>query len=77
MTTSEKPFSIPTRLIVLEIVGTLFVVIGLLELTGGVEILPVALRFDDYGFAFIAAGIVLMLPLTANVVAQVIKRAKQ
>lgn len=76
MPTNEKPFSIPTRLIVLDIVGTLFAVIGFLELTAGVELLPIALRFDGYGFALIVTGVILMVPLMANIVAQVINRAK-
>lgn len=76
MPISEKPFSIPTRLIVLDIVGTLLAAIGLLELTAGLELLPIALRFDGYGFALVVAGVILMLPLMANLVAQVINRTK-
>ena len=76
MTTNKKPFSIPARLIVLDVVGTLFVVIGLLALTAGIELLPTSLRFDGYGVAFIIAGVILMLPLIAHVVARVAKGAR-
>lgn len=76
MPTNEKPFSIPTRLIVLDVVGTLLAVIGFLDLTAGVELLPIALRFDGDGFALIVTGVILMVPLMANIVAQVINRAK-
>ncbi len=73
MTTTDKPLSIPARLIVLDVIGTLFVVIGLLELTAGIELLPAPLRFDGYGFALVVAGIVLMLPLIAHVISRVVK----
>ena len=76
MTNTGKPFSIPTRLIVLDIMGTLLAAIGLLELTAGLELLPIAFRFDGYGLALIVSGGILMLPLIANIVAQVINRAK-
>ena len=76
VTTNKKPFSIPARLIVLDVVGTLFVVIGLLALTAGIELLPTSLRFDGYGVAFIIAGVILMLPLIAHVVARVAKGAR-
>lgn len=76
MTTTEKPFSIPTRLIVLDVVGTLLFVIGLLELVVGIELLPTSLRFEGYGFALIVAGVVLMLPLVAHLVARAVKGSR-
>ncbi len=74
---AAKPFSIPARLIVLDVIGTLLLATGLLKVIADVEWLPEAMRFEGYGLALIVAGAMLMIPLIVHVVVHVISRATQ
>ncbi len=76
MTTKENKFFVPVRLIVLDVLGTVLLMTGLVRLFAGVHFLPEQLRLKDYGFALIFTGIVLMLPLMVHLVARIVKRTK-
>ena len=72
---SRKSVSIPARLIVLDVLGTLLLVTGSLKLVAGIEVFPGQARFGDE-LVFIVAGIILMLPLIVHVIVRAIRRAK-
>ena len=73
---TEKPFSIPARLIILDVIGMLLLTIGLIEGVAKIDVLPDDMRFQGYETAFIVAGFLLMAPLLVHVVAMVIRRAR-
>jgi hypothetical protein len=74
---TAKPFSIPVRLIVLDVIGTVLLATGLLKVVAGVDWFPRQLLFEGYGFAFIVGGAMLMVPLIAHIVFQAISRSAQ
>lgn len=73
---ASKPFSIPARLIILDVIGTLLLATGLLKVLADVEFLPRYMLFDGYGFAFIVSGTLLMIPLIAHIVVHAGNRAR-
>ena len=76
MANDEHSVSIPLTLIVLDVIGMLLVVIGLLGAVADIDILPEGLRFQGYEVACIFAGFVLMAPLMIHIASLVIRRAR-
>ncbi|KPK32322.1 MAG: hypothetical protein AMJ66_06735 [Betaproteobacteria bacterium SG8_40] len=72
-----KPFAIPARFVVLDVIGTVLLATGLLKVVAGIDWLPPQLLFEGYGFAFIVGGAILMVPLIAHVVVHAISRSGQ
>jgi hypothetical protein len=72
-----KPFSIPVRLIVLDVIGTFLLAAGLLKVVARVDFLPQQVLFEGYGVAFIVGGAILMVPLIVHVLARAISRSGQ
>ena len=58
----DRPQRIPARLYILGSLGALALGCGAASVFGGVDILPAALRFEDYGATLMAIGAVLMIP---------------
>lgn len=52
----------PPALIVLDIIGTVLFGLGLAKIFAGVDVIPVALRFERYDLILVGAGGALMLP---------------
>ena len=73
---ARKPLSIPARLIVLDVIGTLLLATGLLNVVADIELLPRHLLFEGYGFGFIVGGVMLMLPLIVHVVVRAISGSR-
>jgi hypothetical protein len=57
--TKHRP---PPILIVLELLGTVLLFLGLLEIYGKIDIVPAAWRFQDYGWYLVVAGFLLGIP---------------
>ena len=72
-----RPFSIPARLIVLDVIGTLVLATGLLKVVANVDFLPRQVLFESYGFSFIVGGAMLMVPLIVHVVVNAMRRSRQ
>lgn len=67
MTTRKQQF-IPTQLLVLDAVGCVLLGLGLAKQLRGVDLIPIEFQFQDYGLAFIAGGIALMVPALTHLV---------
>ena len=67
MQNEQKP-SIPSNLLVLDILGVILLGVGIAKVFAGIDINPVSFRFDDYGLAFIVAGVALMLRYAVHVI---------
>jgi hypothetical protein len=52
----------PPTLIVLEILGTVLLFLGLLEIYGKIDIVPSTWQFQDYGWYMVVAGFLLGIP---------------
>ena len=74
---TAKRFAIPAKLIVLDVIGALLLTIGLLKVIVDMDLLPQPLLFEGYGFAYIVAGVMLMIPLIVHVVVQAIRQQKE
>ena len=66
---------IPVQLLVLDALGALLLGLGLAEWFAGTELVPQALRFDNYYIAMVVCGALLMLPLIAFVLRAALGRA--
>jgi len=58
---------IPLHLLLLDLIGTILFVLGLLAFSGELHILPEGLRIDNYALYLIIAGIALMYPLVGHI----------
>ncbi len=56
------------HLLVLNVVGFVFLGLGLAKAFGGVDFIPIQFQFQHYELTFIAGGIVLMVPAFINIV---------
>ena len=60
---TDRPLQLPLRLITLDLLGTLLLVFGLLELfSKDGSLFPVSLQFPYYEWALIFLGLLIMLP---------------
>ena len=63
-----KKKSVPPTLIVLDMIGTVFIGLGLAKYFANVDAIPVQLRFANYELVFIGAGAALAAPLFVHFV---------
>ncbi|MDH3872098.1 MAG: DUF1418 family protein [Gammaproteobacteria bacterium] len=60
---ADRPINLPLRLITLDLLGTLLLVFGLLELFNrDGSLFPATLRFPYYEWVLIIIGLLIMLP---------------
>ena len=60
---AKRPINLPLRLIILDTLGTLLLVFGLLELFNrDGSLFPATLQFPYYEWALIIIGLLIMLP---------------
>jgi hypothetical protein len=60
---ADRPINLPLRLITLDLLGTLLLVFGLLELfNDDSSLFPAGLQFPYYEWALILIGLLIMLP---------------
>lgn len=70
MQKNEKPF-IPPGLLALDLLGTVLLGLGIVKYIKGIDVIPMELRFEDYGLTLIWVGIALMIPATIHIVRKV------
>ena len=74
---SDKPvFKLRWDLLLLDGVGAALFALGLAKKVAGLDILPVALQFDDTGWVMIIMGVLLMLPFMLNFLGQIRDRTE-
>ncbi|MDH3527837.1 MAG: DUF1418 family protein [Gammaproteobacteria bacterium] len=70
---ADRPINLPLRLITLDLLGTLLLVSGLLELFNKDSgLIPVSLHFPYYEWALIFIGLLIMLPAVYGLVRHII-----
>ena len=67
---------LPPVLVLLDVMGVIFLGIGLAKFFANVDVLPAAWRFDNYESVLIGAGAALMLPLMVHLVKRVVGTGK-
>jgi hypothetical protein len=77
MEQEEKSFKFPITLLMLDMMGSLLVGLGLAKIIAGVDILPVAMQFDEKGWTLIILGGLMMLPFIMHLFAKLRERAEQ
>ena len=70
MEEKSKPF-IPYIFIGIDAIGTILLGLGIAKHFVHIDILPPAMRFENYGMAFMIIGVILMLPLVVHVITKV------
>ena len=70
MQKNEKPF-IPPGLLALDLLGAVLLGLGIVKHIKGIDVIPMELRFEDYGLTLIWVGIALMAPATIHIVRKV------
>lgn len=71
MNAERRKIQLPAWTIILDVLGTVFVVFGILAQFGGAEqLFPGALDLRQYAIVLILAGILLMLPLVIIIIRQ-------
>ena len=63
-----REFPLPIHLLILDVIGTMLVGLGLLELFSDSSFLPEALTFAGHETAFIGVGLLLMAPLVLHII---------
>jgi len=58
----DMPERLPARLYILGSLGALAIACGAASVFGGIDVIPAALQFEDYGATLMAIGAVLMIP---------------
>lgn len=58
----DHSIRVPTRLYILGSLGALAMGFGAANVFGGIDVIPAALRFEDYGPTLMVIGGVLMVP---------------
>lgn len=69
MEDKNKPF-IPYILIGVDAIGAILLGIGIAKYFAHIDIIPSAMRFENYDMAFMIIGVILMLPLVVHVIAK-------
>jgi len=64
----KRAFKLPISLLVLDLIGSLLIVIGIIEWKDIAHFVPVEYQFDNYYFYLIIAGCLLMYPLIIYVI---------
>ena len=77
MEQNKAGLKIPINLIVLDFIGTILIVLGLIKMFGGIEIIPSQYLLDDKGWTLILVGACLMLPFILFIIQLVRERAEQ
>ena len=77
MDQNKASLKIPINLIVLDFIGTILIVLGLIKMFGGIEIIPSQYLLDDNGWTLILVGVCLMLPFILFIIQLVRERAEQ
>jgi hypothetical protein len=77
MEQNKAGLKIPINLIVLDFIGTILIVLGLINMFGGIDIIPSHYLLDDNGWTFILVGGCLMLPFILFIIQLVRERAEQ
>ncbi len=71
---ARQPVQLPLRLITLDLLGTLLLVFGLLELFNrDSSLFPPALHFPYYEWALILTGLLIMLPAVVGLVRHIME----
>lgn len=63
---TENKFSLIVKLFLLDAAGLTSLGFGIAKLQVNVDFLPEALRFPFYGWAFVVAGLLMMLPTAVH-----------
>ncbi len=63
----NKNIEIPIKFIVLDIIGTLLLAVGIIELVSNLNLIPASFQFNNYAIALIVVGVLLMLPLILHI----------
>lgn len=77
MDQNKAGLKIPINLIVLDFIGTILIVLGLIKMFGGIEIIRSQYFLDDNGWTLILVGACLMLPFILFIIQLVRERAEQ
>ena len=77
MDQNKASLKIPINLIVLDFIGTILIVLGLIKMFGGIEIIPSQYLLDDNGWTLILVGACLMVPFILLIIQLVRERAEQ
>lgn len=62
---------LPLRLLVLDLIGSVFFTLGLIPLVLGFDTLPAPMRFEHYGWVLIIVGVVLWLPALVHIAVKI------
>jgi hypothetical protein len=60
---NESLFKLPVSLLLLDLIGTLLVIFGIMEWQVETNFVPVAYQFENYYFYMMICGFLLMYPL--------------
>lgn len=72
--TQQIPFKLPIKLLILDGIGSLLIVLGVLALVADLHLLPAAWRVARYDIVLIILGATLMLPMLLWIIEQVKRR---
>mgnify|MGYP000679867530 CR=1 FL=1 len=72
--TQQTPFKLPIKLLILDGIGSLLIVLGVLALVADLHLLPAAWRVARYDIVLIIIGATLMLPMLLWIMEQVKRR---
>ena len=72
--TQQIPFKLPIKLLILDGIGSLLIVLGVLALVADLHLLPAAWRVARYDIVLIILGATLMLPMLLWIMEQVKRR---
>jgi hypothetical protein len=72
--TQQTPFKLPIKLLILDGIGSLLIVLGVLALVADLHLLPAAWRVARYDIVLIILGATLMLPMLLWIMEQVKRR---
>lgn len=72
--TQQTPFKLPIKLLILDGIGSLLIVLGVLALVADLHLLPAAWRVARYEIVLIIVGATLMLPMLLWIIEQVKRR---
>ena len=64
----KNPLFFPPIVLILDIIGTVLLGLGLAKYFANVDVIPLSLRFENYGPVMIVIGAALMLPMMAHVI---------
>lgn len=64
----QQKIQLPISLIILDGIGAILVAIALAEMFGEFDIIPDALKFNNYQIIMIITGVLLMIPFIIHVI---------